>query len=153
MRVRIPIHEDGQFRTHVCSTLHCVPSLSKTACFHCSIHMTIAVDMGVKLNHSLTHSHSCCCGTSYLMFILFCAHAQWQFRYLAGYNKYFFYFQCTLRISHFYDFGCYFFIFHSYCTDIKFWTFFNIPNCFTVFLTINHTIFFVTGNYVDIYIG
>ena len=26
-----PVHEDGQFRTHVWSTLHCVPSLSKAA--------------------------------------------------------------------------------------------------------------------------
>ena len=49
-----PLHEDGQFRTHVWSTRHCVPSLSKTAYFHCSVHMTSAVDTDVKLNHSVT---------------------------------------------------------------------------------------------------
>ena len=49
-----PVHEDGQFRTHVWSTLHCVPSLSKTAYFHCSVHMTLAVDTDVELTHSHT---------------------------------------------------------------------------------------------------
>ena len=52
-----PLHEDGQFRTHVWSTRHCVPSLSKTAYFHCSVHMTLAVDTDVKLRHYLAHSH------------------------------------------------------------------------------------------------
>ena len=48
-----PVHKDGQFRTNVWSPLHCVSSLSKTAYFHCSVHMTSAVDTDVKLNHSL----------------------------------------------------------------------------------------------------
>ena len=49
-----PFHEDGQFRTHILSARNCVPSLSKTAYSHCFVHMTLAVDMDVKLNHSLT---------------------------------------------------------------------------------------------------
>ena len=49
-----PLHEDGQFRTHVWSTRQRVPSLSKMD-FHCSVHMTLAVDTDVKLNHSLTN--------------------------------------------------------------------------------------------------
>ena len=49
------VHEDGPFRTYVWSSLHCVPSLSKTAYFHFSVNMTLAVGTDVKLNHSLIH--------------------------------------------------------------------------------------------------
>ena len=49
-----PLLEDGQLRTHVGSTHHCVPSLTKTAYFHCSVPMTSAVDTDFKLDHNHT---------------------------------------------------------------------------------------------------
>ena len=38
------------------SLFHCVPSLSKAAYFHCSVHMTLAVETDVKPNHTRTHA-------------------------------------------------------------------------------------------------